>query len=284
MTPANWFTPNPTIATTSPPNPSPHNISDIGAIPIFPTVAGNVGTISFASPTTTGFYLHIYQTVSRLDFDHSFALVSSDGDLHVGSSGALINNVLIPDVGPSQSPDDANATIYFPAGISQLKFTITAVPLPSVSLDGIKLAFTFPDNCLTADTTIINDYTPVLSLDPCKNIINVGNASAFNIGDTVLLIQMKGAVIDSTNTSAFGTITNYKNAGNYEFNYVKAKNGNSIELLNKIERQYDLPDGKVQLISVPYFQNYTVPVSNTLTCLPWNGSIGGVLVFNVQNN
>jgi len=129
--------------------------------------------------------------------------------------------------------------------------------------------------------TIINDYTPVLSLDPCKNIINVGDASEFSVGDTVLLIQMKGAVIDSSNTSSFGNVTNYKNAGNYEFNYVKSKNGNSIELLNKIERPYDVPDGKVQLIRVPYFQNYTV--TNTLTCLPWDGSEGGVLVFNVRD-
>jgi len=136
-------------------------------------------------------------------------------------------------------------------------------------------------NCV--DTVIINDYTPVISFDPCKNIINVGNGSAFNVGDTVLTIQMKGAVIDSTNTSSFGTITNYKNAGNYEFNYVKSKNGNSIELLNKMTRQYDLPNGKVQLIRVPYFQNYSVPDTIALSCLPWNGSVGGVLVFNVQN-
>jgi gliding motility-associated-like protein len=284
MTPGNWFTPNPTIATTSPPNSTPHNTSDVGAITIYPTVVNNFGTISFASPTTTGFYLHVYQTVSRLDFDHSFSLISSDGDLQVGSSGSLVNNVLIPNVSPSQSPDDANATIYFPAGISQLKFTITSAPDPSISDDGIKLAFTFPDDCFTPTTTIINDYTPVLSLDPCKNIINVGDASAFKIGDTVLMIQMKGAVIDSTNTNSFGTVTNYKNAGNYEFNYIKSKNGNSIELLNKIERQYDLPDGKVQLIRVPYFQNYTIPNTSVLSCLSWNGTIGGVLVFNVQNN
>ena len=140
------------------------------------------------------------------------------------------------------------------------------------------------DSCdiVVSSEEIINDYTPVLSLDPCKNIINVGDASAFNVGDTVLLIQMKGAVIDSSNTSAFGTITDYKNAGNYEFNYVKSKNSNSIELLNGIEKPYDLPGGKAQLIRVPYFQNYTV--TNTLSCLPWNGSVGGVLVFNVQNS
>ena len=79
---------------------------------------------------------------------------------------------------------------------------------------------------------IINAYTPVLSLNTCNNKINVEDASAFNVGDTVLVIQMKGAVIDTSNTSSFGTVTDYKNSGNYEFNYVKSKTGNIIEFKN----------------------------------------------------
>lgn len=128
---------------------------------------------------------------------------------------------------------------------------------------------------------VINTYTPVLSLNPCNNKITVEDGTTFNTGDTVLLIQMKGAVIDSANTVLFGTITDYKNAGNYEFNYVKSKTGNVIELLNTITRQYDLPGGKVQLIRVPYYQN--AYVTSTLTCLAWDGDKGGVLVLNAQD-
>ena len=128
---------------------------------------------------------------------------------------------------------------------------------------------------------IINAYTPVLSLNTCNNKINVEDASAFNVGDTVLVIQMKGAVIDTSNTSSFGTVTDYKNSGNYEFNYVKSKTGNIIEFKNVLTRQYDVPNGKVQLVRVPYYQN--VNIASTLTCLPWDGSKGGVLVFNVQD-
>ncbi len=134
-------------------------------------------------------------------------------------------------------------------------------------------------NCLTPD--VINDYTEVLALDICKNNLSVADATEFNVGDTVLLIQMKGAVIDSTNTGAFGSITDYKNAGNYEFNYVKSKTGNVIELKNVLTRQYDIPNGKVQLVRVPYYQNFTV--TSELTCLPWDGSKGGIVVVNVQN-
>ncbi len=145
----------------------------------------------------------------------------------------------------------------------------------------IKLSVT---NCAASPgiSGIINDYTPVIAFNPCQNKITIEDATAFNIGDTVLIIQMKGAVIDSTNTAAFGTVTNYKNAGNYEFNYVKSKAGNIVELKNNLTRQYDIPDGKVQLIRVPYYQ--TTIVSDTLTCLPWDGRKGGVLVLNVAGS
>lgn len=129
---------------------------------------------------------------------------------------------------------------------------------------------------------IINTYTPVLALNPCENKITVEDAGTFNANDTILLIQMKGAVIDSTNTTAFGTITDYRNAGNYEINYVKNKTGNVIELKNAITRPYNVPDGKVQLVRVPYYQN--VNITSTLTCQPWDGNKGGILVLNVQDS
>jgi gliding motility-associated-like protein len=128
---------------------------------------------------------------------------------------------------------------------------------------------------------IINSYTPVLSYNICENKLTVEDATAFHTGDTVLLIQMKGAVADSSNTATFGTITDYKNSGNYEFNYVKSKAGNILELKNKLTRQYDIPLGKVQLVRVPYYSS--VSVTSTLTCLPWDGSKGGILVLNARD-
>lgn len=130
-------------------------------------------------------------------------------------------------------------------------------------------------------SNIINDYTEVLAFDPCNNTLQVGNATAYKVGDTVLLIQMKGAVIDATNTAAFGDVTDYKAAGNYEFNYIKSKTGNTIELLNIVTKQYDVPDGKVQLVRVPYYEDAVITAP--LTCLPWDGGKGGILVLNARN-
>ncbi len=130
-------------------------------------------------------------------------------------------------------------------------------------------------------TIIINDYTEVSSLNICNNELIVKDASKYNPGDTVVIIQMKGASTNSSNTSVFGTVTDYKNSGNYEFNIIKGKNGNRLSLLNVLERNYDIPDGKVQLIRVPYYT--TANITSTLTCLPWDGSKGGVLVLNARD-
>lgn len=129
---------------------------------------------------------------------------------------------------------------------------------------------------------IINLYTPVLSLLPCENKILTENATGFQAGDTVLLIQMKGADIDSSNTDSFGSISQYNGAGHYEINYVKNISGNIVELKNIITRTYNIPAGKVQLIRVPYYQNVTVAA--TLTCLPWDGDKGGVLVLHAADS
>jgi hypothetical protein len=147
------------------------------------------------------------------------------------------------------------------SSVTNLSFSNTAITPVTVNANSFSTTLC---SLVCPTDTIINNYTPVLSLDKCKNIITVEDGTAFNAGDTVLMIQMKGAVIDSANTSAFGTITDYKNAGNYEFNYIKTRTGNSIELKNTITRQYDIPAGKVQLIRVPYYQNTSF--TSTLTC------------------
>ncbi len=121
----------------------------------------------------------------------------------------------------------------------------------------------------------INAYAAVLAFDICTNTITVSDATRFNAGDTVLMIQMKGAIIDTSNTAAFGTILDYGNAGNYEFNYISAKSGNQLTFLNKLTRNYDIPDGVVQLVRVPkykagYFSGGLVP-------LAWDGATGGIV-------
>ncbi len=188
----------------------------------------------------------------------------------------------------------SNATSYSWSPATGLSGTTIASPVATPIVTTTYIVTASNGFCQKSDTVIItvnngcagisniiNTYTPVISLVPCDNKITVEDGSTFNTGDTVLIIQMKGATIDTTNTSNFGTVINYGNAGNYEFNYVKSRIGNVVELKNNLTRQYTIPSGKVQLIRVPYY--LSTNVSATLTCLPWDGSKGGVLAFNVRD-
>lgn len=87
---------------------------------------------------------------------------------------------------------------------------------------------------------------------------------------------MQGASIDTTNTTNFGNITSYGNAGNYEFDTINSIADSVIYFKNNLSTIFDTA-GMVQLISVPVYSNATV--INTLTCQAWDGTTGGILVF-----
>ncbi len=127
---------------------------------------------------------------------------------------------------------------------------------------------------------VINKYAAVRGQTPCGNAFTVDDAGGFGVGDTILMIQMKGAYIDSSNSASFGAILSYRNAGNYEFNVVSGVSGNTISLKYKLARSYDIPNGRVQFVRVPFFKDFTV--TQTLTAAPWNGEKGGIVVLNAS--
>lgn len=131
----------------------------------------------------------------------------------------------------------------------------------------------------TSISGVINIYTPVNAIDPCTNSVTVSSSTGFSVGDRVLLIQMKGATIDQTNTATYGNILSYGGAGTYEFGNIAVINGTTIQFVNKILYTYT-PASVVQLVRVPQYVNAIV--SATLTCQPWNGAIGGILSFEVS--
>ena len=128
-----------------------------------------------------------------------------------------------------------------------------------------------------------NDYASVTSFDTtgCKAQLAIPSASAFSVGDSVLVIQMKGANFDSTNTSAFGSFINLNGAGNYEIAAIYSITSNTIMLNGKLVKKY-FSGGYLQLIRIPTYVNANI--TGSLTCQPWNGQTGGVLILSVQNN
>jgi hypothetical protein len=132
---------------------------------------------------------------------------------------------------------------------------------------------------------VVNNYAAVVNIpacDPCSNYCNqfdVSSTAGFNVGDKVLIMQMKGATVDLTNTAAFGTINSYGNAGGYEFKTISSISGSTILFTTSISSIYNIANS-IQLVRVPQYTNPTV--TGTLTAQPWNGSTGGVLIFDVS--
>lgn len=119
-------------------------------------------------------------------------------------------------------------------------------------------------------------YRAVSSINAAGNIITTSIAPSVAVGDTVLIIQMKGATISRNNDATFGDVTALGSAGAYELNIVCGVSGNDVTLERNLANTYNTA-GYVQMIRVPNYQN--VIVSGMVTGQPWNGSTGGVLVL-----
>lgn len=140
--------------------------------------------------------------------------------------------------------------------------------------------FTLLSLCIRAQTAtvsgVINLYASVTGIN--SQTLTVSNSSGFFVCDRVLIIQMKGVSINTSNTINYGSINAFNNAGKYEFATIASVNGNALTLSAPLQRTYST-NGLVQIIRVPVYNNAVV--NGSLTCADWNGTTGGVLVFEV---
>ena len=156
-------------------------------------------------------------------------------------------------------------------------------------------------------TVIVNEYTALTAnvaigatvLNVSANTLNANNRfGAGNIlaqGDLIMIYQAQGATMDATtepfgafsnpNNSTWGAIlsaANYNNAGNYEFaEVVSVSGGTSITISCGLRNSYTA-SGKVQVIRVPRYTTLTVTGTGILTGDVWNGTIGGLVVVEVD--
>ena len=126
---------------------------------------------------------------------------------------------------------------------------------------------------------IVNAYAEVTSVN--VNSVELIDASAFQTGDKVLVIQMKGATITTGNVPGFGTITNQNSAGVFEFAIVSGVNNLTVSFQNNLCQTFDV-SGSVQLVRISVHTD--VVISGQVTAVPWNGSTGGVVVIESSNS
>jgi hypothetical protein len=118
---------------------------------------------------------------------------------------------------------------------------------------------------------VVNSYYAVATVNTATNSVIVDDATGLEPGELVLIIQMKGAAIDATNTATYGNVTAINNAGQYEFNTVCNVLGNQVWLTSQMLNTYNVA-GQVQMVAVPAYQSVTV--SGTVTATAWDPVAG----------
>jgi MYXO-CTERM domain-containing protein len=95
-------------------------------------------------------------------------------------------------------------------------------------------------------------------------------------GDLLLIIQMQGATIDATDTTAYGTVGSLGNAGRYELVGVEGVSNNTITLACALQNDYAVA-GKTQVIRVPQYGTLTINSGLSIAAPAWDGTTGGVV-------
>jgi uncharacterized repeat protein (TIGR01451 family) len=132
-----------------------------------------------------------------------------------------------------------------------------------------------------------------------------GAQTPIAVGDLLLVIQMQGAQINSTNTSSYGDgipgdpasgSTSFGSSGQFEFVTATAAvpvaggtltftgTGAGGGLLNSYTSAVATTTQGIQTYQVIRVPQYTTATfSSTLAALPWNGAVGGVLALDVAS-
>jgi MYXO-CTERM domain-containing protein len=164
----------------------------------------------------------------------------------------------------------------------------TRIKQAVVGKDG---AYTIP--ALPATGTVVNVYATLAATAPdpvaldrtiTVNDVNGDFLSAVGQGDLLLIVQMAGATMDTTDTAAaYGTVStaNLGSAGRYEFIGVESKSGSAITLACGLKNGYSRT-GKTQVIRVPQYTTLTIGSGRSITARAWDGVTGGVVAVHAE--
>lgn len=144
-------------------------------------------------------------------------------------------------------------------------------------------SFTFIFSQTTNISGIVNTYHAVLGVDAVKSAVKLDNVSGLAYGNTVLIIQMKGATINTANSSSFGTVSAMNDVGDYEIATICSVSSDSVYFFNTILNTYDV-NYKVQLVK--FGEYYSANITDTVKAQSWNNSTGkgGVLALKIEED
>jgi uncharacterized repeat protein (TIGR01451 family) len=170
--------------------------------------------------------------------------------------------------------------------------TLESSSSPPSSISQAALAFGDDGELtVTAANTVLNQYS-ALAADVAAGATTIEVTDATQLdsarfgpltaGDLLIIHQMQGAEIDTSDTQAYGTVKDPKGAGLYEFAYVASVNGNVLTLACGGLRNSYSAAGNVQVERVPQLSRLTVAAGASIVAQPWDGQRGGVVVLHVQ--
>jgi Secretion system C-terminal sorting domain len=127
-----------------------------------------------------------------------------------------------------------------------------------------------------------------------------GSSVPLASGDLIVIMQMQGADINTTNTDSYGDGVALGNAsgylasnlyaGTYEYNVVSTIVGSNVTLQYTLSNNYytqsyngTLTKRAYQVIRVPRYYSLNLVASSTITAPEWNGVTGGVVVIEAAN-
>ena len=120
---------------------------------------------------------------------------------------------------------------------------------------------------------LVNSYASVKNIVGGCTIV-CDSTSGFHANDRVLIIQMKGASIDTLNNSGYGVIDDFGNAGIYEFASIQAVYQDTIFLQNELIRSYNVND-VVQVVGISSYKSFKA--TSEIIGREWNGEKGGII-------
>jgi hypothetical protein len=247
----------------------PAGFSVFGPLPTGASISGS--TITFAPTTLTA----RQSTTNTLQV----TATSTTGNYSLVSNYSYPSGGFIPDILGTNNSSTLAVTVAGAANIAG----VCSVP----GKDGVMT--------LTASSTPNTYYAATASASAGSKSISVatptGNtATPIAKGDLLLIMQMQGATMNTTNSTAYGTVT-AATAGTYEYAVADGPvTGGTLTLAKGLQNAYSYnvpasttnpgtPFQQFQVIRIPQYSALTV--SGTVTGLAWNGSTGGVLALEV---
>lgn len=127
---------------------------------------------------------------------------------------------------------------------------------------------------------VINHYTSALSYEDCSGQVCLSSSNNFSVGEQIVIIQMTGGEVSTTDSDDYGAIESIGAVGLYELATIADIDGDCIFLAHRLLHEYDFTH-KVQVVTFPKYEDVTVTAM--LTAQPWNGTTGGILAFKANS-